>query len=252
MLSQPQAIVSAYLKCWLTRDAAERQQLAEQCWAEDGIYVDPRNRAEGRHEFAALIDQFHQRLPGASFELASGVDEHHGMLRFQWRMVGTDGETQLEGFDMGELDDSGRLRRITGFFGPFPPRTRRPEVGVGVLVLREGSVLLGLRRGSHGAGTWSPPGGHLEFGEDPKECARREAFEETGLELGECEFVGVTNDIFETEDRHYVTLFYTAPLIAGAPEVREPEKCDAWQWCAWDALPDNLFLPLRHWRDRAY
>src|SRR5579864_1389729 len=54
----------------------------------------------------------------------------------------------------------------------------RPLVGVGVLVWRDGSVLLGLRRGAHGAGTWSPPGGHLEFGEEPVDCLQREALEE--------------------------------------------------------------------------
>jgi len=127
---------------------------------------------------------------------------------------------------------------------------RRPEVGVGVLVVRDGNVLLGLRRGSHGAGTWSPPGGHLEFGEDPIDCVRREAFEEAGIELEACEFVGITNDIFEVEGRHYVTLFYRATLAGGTPSVREPEKCDAWQWWPWEALPDNLFLPLRHLREQ--
>jgi 8-oxo-dGTP diphosphatase len=129
---------------------------------------------------------------------------------------------------------------------------RRPEVGVGVLVLREDTVLLGLRRGSHGAGTWSPPGGHLEFGEDPIDCVRLEAFEEAGIELGSCQFVGVTNDIFEAEDRHYVTLFYTATLVGGAPVVREPDKCDAWQWWPWHGLPENLFLPLRHLREQHF
>lgn len=119
-----------------------------------------------------------------------------------------------------------------------------------MLVLRDGAVLLGLRRGSHGAGTWSPPGGHLEFGEDPIDCLRREAFEKAGIELGPVEFVGVTNDIFEAEDRHYVTLFYSTPLAGGMPAVREPEKCEAWQWWSWDALPDNLFLPLRHLREQ--
>src|SRR5262249_34272504 len=117
------------------------------------------------------------------------------------------------------------------------PPPRRPEVGVGVLVFREGSVLLGLRRGSHGAGTWSPPGGHLEVGEDPLEWVRREAFEEAAITLGGCQFVGITNDIFEAEGRHYLTLFYTAALIGGTPRVREPEKCEAWQWCPRESLP---------------
>ncbi len=69
----------------------------------------------------ASIESFHQRLPGATFKLASGVDEHHGMLRFRWTMFGADGRPQVEGFDIGELDPAGRLKRITGFFGPFPP-----------------------------------------------------------------------------------------------------------------------------------
>jgi 8-oxo-dGTP diphosphatase len=78
----------------------------------------------------------------------------------------------------------------------------RPLVGTGVLVFHEGAVLLGLRRGSHGAGTWSPPGGHLEFGEEPIECVRREALEEAGIELDDIGFAGVTNDVFVEEQRH--------------------------------------------------
>jgi 8-oxo-dGTP diphosphatase len=126
----------------------------------------------------------------------------------------------------------------------------RPIVGVGVLIVNaDGHVLLGLRRGSHGAGTWSPPGGHLEYGEEPAACVVREAFEETGLALTQVDFVDITNDIFEAEGRHYVTLFYRSDRFEGEPRVCEPEKCEAWQWWPWDALPGNLFLPLRHFID---
>ena len=126
------------------------------------------------------------------------------------------------------------------------PVQQRPLVGVGVLVWEGGNVLLGLRRGSHGAGTWSPPGGHLEFGEEPIDCLRRETFEEAGISIKDVEFAGVTNDIFAEEGKHYVTLFYRAHLASGTPRVCEPEKCDMWQWWPWDNLPENLFLPLRH------
>ena len=57
-----------------------------------------------------------------------------------------------------------------------------PRVGIGVIVMRNGLVLLGERIGAHGAGTWALPGGHLEFGESVEQCARREVWEETGLE----------------------------------------------------------------------
>src|SRR5258707_8500479 len=52
-----------------------------------------------------------------------------------------------------------------------------PQVGVGVVVVRDGKVLLGLRRGSHGSGAWALPGGHLEWGESVESCARREVTE---------------------------------------------------------------------------
>ena len=44
-------------------------------------------------------------------------------------------------------------------------------VGVAVLVRRGEQVLLTHRKGSHGAGTWAPPGGHLDMGESFEDCA---------------------------------------------------------------------------------
>ena len=54
----------------------------------------------------------------------------------------------------------------------------RPSVGVAVIVVNNGKVLLGKRKGSHGSGSWAFPGGHLEMNESIEACARREVFEE--------------------------------------------------------------------------
>ena len=56
-----------------------------------------------------------------------------------------------------------------------------PRVGLAVIIKKEGKVLLGKRKNSHGNNTWNFPGGHLEFGEDFEDCALREVKEETGL-----------------------------------------------------------------------
>lgn len=119
-----------------------------------------------------------------------------------------------------------------------------PRIGVGVLIFRDGKLLMGKRKGSHGAGDWATPGGHLEFGETPQQCAQREAAEETGISLGECVQGPYTNNIFGSEQKHYVTLFILAYRASGTPECLEPDKCEGWQWCDPAALPQPLFAPL--------
>ncbi|MBX3607768.1 MAG: NUDIX domain-containing protein [Piscinibacter sp.] len=127
---------------------------------------------------------------------------------------------------------------------PAPQESREVRVGVGVVVLRDGRVLLGQRTGSHGAGSWAFPGGHLEYGESPEACARREVREETGLEVGDLHRGPFVSDVFDREGRHYVTLIMLARAPRGEPELREPSKCLRWAWYPWSALPTPLFAPV--------
>lgn len=77
--------------------------------------------------------------------------------------------------------------------------SERPKVGVGVIVVKNGEILLGKRKGMHGKDSWCFPGGHLEYGESWKECAIREIKEETGIDISNLRFGAVTNDIFRKE-----------------------------------------------------
>ena len=125
------------------------------------------------------------------------------------------------------------------------PDHRHARVGVGVLVIDDaGRVLLGRRSASHGAGSWSAPGGHLEWGETFEACARREVAEETGLVLGDLQQGPVTNDVFAAEGRHYATVVMLARHPGGEPQRLEPDKCETWDWFDWQALPQPLFAPL--------
>ena len=114
------AVVAAYGAAWLEPDAGERLALLETAWADDGRYEDPTGAAEGRAALSAHIGAFHAARPGARIEITSGVDRHHDVLRFAWRMVAADGSVAVEGIDFGVLAADGRLARIVGFFGPVP------------------------------------------------------------------------------------------------------------------------------------
>lgn len=134
---------------------------------------------------------------------------------------------------------------------PFAPgATRRVRhtvrVGVGVVVLaadETSSIYVGVRKGSHGAGSLALPGGHLELYESWEDCARREVLEEMGIELAEeTHFCHVTNDIMKDEEKHYVTLFLMARQAdpTQVPVNKEPHKCEGWKKKTWQELKQLL------------
>jgi 8-oxo-dGTP diphosphatase len=96
------------------------------------------------------------------------------------------------------------------------------RVGVAVVVKRGNQILLGKRKGSHGAGTWALPGEHLEFGETIEQTARRELLEETGIIAEKISLGPYTNDYMPEEEKHYITLFVIVEESTGKPEVKEP------------------------------
>lgn len=151
-------------------------------------------------------------------------------LPFSWT-----GEVMIE-TDDGER---GMIEEVMGY----------PRVGISVIVTRgSGEVIMGKRKGSHGADTWAFPGGHLEYGETWLGCAVRELEEETGVVPVKVEFSGqVTNDFFLVERLHYITIYMLA-TTRDEPQLMEPEKCEQWRWFHWNNLPphDRLFLPIKN------
>lgn len=117
------------------------------------------------------------------------------------------------------------------------------KVGIGVFVFKNGKFLMIQRHGAHGAGSWSVPGGHLEYGESFEDTAIREVKEETDLEIHNVRFGAVTNDYFEDENKHYVTVWMLSDWKSGMESITEPDKCLAQEWRTFDELPSNLFLP---------
>lgn len=117
----------------------------------------------------------------------------------------------------------------------------RPHPGIGCFVVRNGRFLMGRRHGAHGAGTWSVPGGWIEWRESPEAAAIREVREETGMLVVDARVAGATTTS-HPEGMCSVTLWVVARWISGEPVVMEPDKYAEHRWYGLDeALPAPLF-----------
>ena len=138
--------------------------------------------------------------------------------------------------------EGGRELRPPGYAN----EVKRPGVGVGVFVRKDGLILLQKRVGAHGTGTWSLPGGHLEYGETPEQTAIRETKEEVNVDIKNVRVIGLTNDVHREENKHYITIFVEAEYAGGEPKANEPDSTTDVRWCSPDELPEPLFLPVKN------
>ena len=111
-------VVAAYQRAW-SEEGSEQVRLVELALTDDAELVQPNGRSVSREAIRERIAGLRDRWPGARVVITSGVDEHHGFLRYTWELRGSE-SVLLTGFDVGELAPDGRLRRVVQFFGPFP------------------------------------------------------------------------------------------------------------------------------------
>lgn len=121
-----------------------------------------------------------------------------------------------------------------------------PRVGTAIFIVRDGKFIFLKRQGSHGAGTWSTPSGHVDFGENPEDTCKREAMEETGCVVDDIRFAAMTNDFFPDDNKHYITLWYVGRWVANEPEIKEPHKCSEMRWVTFDNMPTPALLTYNH------
>jgi hypothetical protein len=119
--NDPPEALNRMLAIWNEPDAEKIRGHIEAALSEEVLFIDPDNHVVGHAAFEAMVKTFRERLPEAVCSRSSAVDAHHGLHRYHWEIH--QGEQRLiEGFDVAEIDASGKVCRIEGFFGAIPRR----------------------------------------------------------------------------------------------------------------------------------
>ena len=130
-------------------------------------------------------------------------------------------------------------------------QNKKMGIGVGVMILKDNKVLLGKRHDDadkadsllQGQGTWTMPGGKIDFHETFEQAASREAEEETSLKIDEnkLKFISITNDM--VPNAHFATIGFLCKEFEGDVKVMEPDEITEWKWFDLDDLPERIFFP---------
>lgn len=114
------------------------------------------------------------------------------------------------------------------------------------LAVRDGKILLGMKKRGFGAGRYNGFGGKVEEGETIEEAARREMEEECGVSITAFELVGVHEFEF-AHDRGNFLEVHTFRIDAFDGDPAETEEMKP-EWFALDAIPyDTMWPDDRYW-----
>ena len=118
-------------------------------------------------------------------------------------------------------------------------------IGTAVIVLNnKKQVLLGKRKNAYKSGKYGLPGGRTGRSEKLVDGVKRELFEETFLEAVEISYVGVIKEW--QGEAHFIHFIYLCTEWKGELQVREPDKCEGWEWFDVDSLPSDLLSGHGH------
>nr|WP_290669203.1 8-oxo-dGTP diphosphatase [Ardenticatena sp.] len=123
-----------------------------------------------------------------------------------------------------------------------------PILGTLVYCVRDQQALMLYRHKEPNLGLWVAPGGKVEHGESPQECARRELREETGLTAHTLTFRGLVTEVSPRPDWHWMLFIYVTHDFSGTVQADEREGRLRWvpiEQIATLPLPqaDRIFTP---------
>ena len=110
------------LSVWNTTDGDEKASLVQTALEHNVHFVDPNHNIIGRSAFLKMVDEVQAKAPGAIYSRASKLDVQNNFYRYHWS-VHLNGKLIMPGFDVTEVNDTGKIVKVIGFFGALERST---------------------------------------------------------------------------------------------------------------------------------
>lgn len=119
------------------------------------------------------------------------------------------------------------------------------DTAVVLTVVMDGDRVLMIKKRNDEVLSWVFPGGKVEPGEDARDAAKRELYEEVGLKCDVSRLIGTR---IHPDTAKEVSYFLCRAMGRDA-ENREPDKVEKFAWMTLDEveknISTNLFAPVR-------
>ncbi|TDC10365.1 nuclear transport factor 2 family protein [Nonomuraea longispora] len=114
-------LVERYVAAWNETDPQARASAVAELWTEDATYTDPLADVAGHAGIAAVIEGAQGMFPGLVFRPGELYDAHRHLARFTWHLGSADDDEPVAtGYDVVELAEDGRIRKVLGFLDKAP------------------------------------------------------------------------------------------------------------------------------------
>lgn len=108
--------LNSMLAVWNTTNADEKRRLVEAALEHNVHFADPNHNIIGREPFLKMVDEVQARIPGAVYSRSSDIGFQNNFCRYHWE-IRLKGQLIVSGFDVTEVNDTGKIVKIIGFFG---------------------------------------------------------------------------------------------------------------------------------------
>jgi 8-oxo-dGTP diphosphatase len=105
---------------------------------------------------------------------------------------------------------------------------RNPIPTADIILQRDSKILMVRRKKDPFKGQLALPGGFINEGETAEEAARREAIEETTLEVEPIEILGVYSDPKRDPRKHIMSIVFVGIIVGGSDKAGDDAESIEW------------------------